>query len=147
MEVKAIAKNIRVSIRKLKPIVQAIKDLEPQKALVTLSFINKSAARPLAKVIASAIANARHNFGVKEESLRFKKIEIGKGRILKRYRAVAKGRVHQISKRTANIKIVLEGEPKEEAALSQEVQANKSADSGKHLKKETTAKSEHNKNL
>jgi len=110
MEVTAVAKNIRVSSQKLKPMVDAIKKLEPQKALATLSLISKSASKPLAKVIASAISNAKHNFGLKEESLKFKKIEIGKGRTLKRYRAASRGRVHQILKRTTNIKVVLEGE-------------------------------------
>jgi large subunit ribosomal protein L22 len=125
MEVCAIAKNIRISSRKLKPVVAKIKKLEPQKALVTLSFINKSQALPLKKVIASAIANAKHNFGAREDSLKFKKIDIGKGRILKRYRAVSRGRVHQIRKRTVNIKVVLEAEPEAKRGEVKETEEKK----------------------
>jgi len=132
MEITAVAKNIRISSRKLKPIVLMIKKMEPKSALSTLLLINKAASKPLAKVIKSAIANAKHNFGLKEENLKFKKIEIGKGMMLKRYRAIGRGRVHQILKRTANIKVVLE--EKEEKADQQKVEMPKAENQKKDVK-------------
>jgi len=121
MEITTVAKNIRISSRKLKPIVLSVKKLKPQESLSALAFIKKSGAKPLAKVIASAIANATHNFGLRADDLQFKTIEIGKGKTLKRYRAAAKGRVRQISKRTTNIKIILKGESKAKGQELKEV--------------------------
>lgn len=109
MEVKAEAKYIRMSSRKVRLVVDAIRGLNPQKALEYLKFVNKRAAGPLSKVIKSAIANAKNNFGLKPEDLRFKEIQVGEGPTLKRWRAVSRGRAHQIMKRTSHIKVILEG--------------------------------------
>jgi len=109
MEVKAEAKYIRMSSRKVRLVVDAIRGLSPQKALEYLKFVNKRAAGPLSKVIKSAIANAKNNFGLKPEDLRFKEIQVGEGPTLKRWRAVSRGRAHQIMKRTSHIKVILEG--------------------------------------
>src|SRR3989338_4414431 len=81
-------------------------------ALSILDFTSKSASRPLKKVIASAIANAKNNFGLAEQTLKFKSIFVEKGPVLKRFRPVARGRAHSILKRTSRISVVLEGEPK-----------------------------------
>jgi len=109
MEVKAEAKYIRMSPRKVRLVVRAIKELTAQQAVETLKFVNKRAAKPLSKLIQSAIANAKNNFGLKPETLRFKKIQVGEGPTLKRWRAVSRGRAHPIMKRTSHIKVILEG--------------------------------------
>lgn len=109
MEVKAEAKYIRISPRKVRLVVDAIKGLSPQRALEHLRFIKKRAAQPLMKVIKSAMANAKKNFGLKVEDLKFKEIQVGEGPTLKRWRAVSRGRAHPIMKRTSHIKVVLEG--------------------------------------
>ncbi len=110
MEVKAEVKYIRTSPRKIRLVVGAIKELTPQKALEYLKFANKRAAKPLSKIIQSAIANAKNNFGLKPENLSFKEIQVGEGPTLKRWRAVSRGRAHPIMKRTSHIKIILEAE-------------------------------------
>ena len=109
MEIKAEAKYIRISPRKARLVVKAIRGLTPQKALDYLKFVNKRAAEPLSKIIQSAIANAKNNFGLKPEKLKFKKIQVGEGPTLKRWRAISRGRAHPIMKRTSHIKIILEG--------------------------------------
>lgn len=108
MEVQAFTKSIRISSRKVKPIADLVRRQTPAQALLTLKFTTKKAAEPLSKTIASAIANAKHNFGLEEKTLRFKKLEILKGPTIKRYRFAARGRVRPILKRTTNIRVVLE---------------------------------------
>ena len=110
MEIKAEAKHIRISPRKVRLVAKAIKKLTAQQAIETLKFINKRAAEPLNKLIRSAIANAKNNFGLKPESLKIKEVQVGEGPTLKRWRAVSRGRAHPIMKRTSHIKITLEGE-------------------------------------
>lgn len=109
MEVKSEAKYIRISPRKVRLVIEAIKDLKPQKALEYLKFINKRAAKPISLVIKSAIANAKNNFDLNPEDLRFKSIQVGEGPTLKRWQAISRGRAHSIMKRTSHIKVVLEG--------------------------------------
>ena len=91
-----------------------IKKMEPSKSMAVLNLIHKSSARPLKKVIASAVANAKNNFGLDEMTLTFKSILVGKGPVSKRYQPIARGRAHSILKRTSHITVILEGEHKKE---------------------------------
>lgn len=108
MEVKSETKYIRVSPRKLRLVVAGIKGLNPKEAILRLSPSKKTTTRPIFLAIKAALANAVSNFKLKEENLRFKKIEVGQGPALKRWRPVAKGVAHPYKKRTSHIKIILE---------------------------------------
>lgn len=108
MEIKAKSKYIRISPRKLNLVAKSIKGLSLQKALETLAFLEKKAARSLLKTLKSAIANAINNFKLKEEGLKIKSIEILKAPMLKRWRPVSRGRAHPYAKRTSHIKVILE---------------------------------------
>lgn len=110
MQVTATAKNIRISPQKVRIVVDQIKKTKPQEAVAILDFVGKSAAKPLKKVIASALANAKNNSGISADTLVFKSIEVGGGRSIRRFRAVSRGRAHAILKRTSHIKVVLVGE-------------------------------------
>jgi len=120
MEVRAIAKNVRVSPQKAKLVVDQIKKMKPDKAIKILDFIPKSASGVIKKVILSAVANAKNNLGLAEDTLVFKELTVSKGVVFKRYRAVARGRAHPILKRTSHIKVVLEGEQKKEVPKASE---------------------------
>lgn len=120
MEIVAIAKNVRISPEKVKLVIDSIKKLSPKEALENLQFVNKKASAILKKVINSAIANAKHNFGLEEEGLIFKEIAVSKGMVFKRYQPVSRGRVHHILKRTSHIKVVLEGKEKKASKVNQE---------------------------
>ncbi len=109
MEVKAIAKNIRVSPHKVRLVVAQIKKMPPQEAVRILDFVPKAASLPLKKVIASAIANAKNNHNLAESDLKFAEIQVGHGQVFKRYRPISRGRAHSILKRTSNIRVVLKG--------------------------------------
>lgn len=110
MEVRAIARNVRVSPEKLRLLVAQIKKLPPQKAVLVLGSVSKSSAPVLRKVILSAMANAKNNYQLAEKTFKFKEIQVGKGPVFKRYQPVSRGRVHPILKRTSNIRVVIEGE-------------------------------------
>ncbi|OGD85475.1 50S ribosomal protein L22 [Candidatus Curtissbacteria bacterium RBG_13_35_7] len=112
MEVSATAKYIKMSPFKIRLVANQVKKMPPQEAIKMLAFIKKSASPILKKVIASAIANAKNNHNLTEESLKFKEIQIGSGQMLKRYRRISRGRIHHILKRTSNIKVVLEAHEK-----------------------------------
>lgn len=106
MEYQAITKYVRMSPRKLRLVVDAIKSLSPLAALVYLHDIPRLAAVPLAKVIASALANAKEK-NADAKRLRFKVIEVNVGPVMKRMRAVSRGQGHGYKKRMTHVRVVL----------------------------------------
>ena len=114
MEVIAQAKFVRQTPRKLRLVADEIRGLGALEAEIVLKSLNKKAARLLLKTLRQGIANAENNFHLSKEDLKIKRLEIGEGPRMKRYRFVAKGRVHQILKKMAHVKMVLEGEEKKE---------------------------------
>ena len=86
MEFKATQKFVLSSPKKLREVVALIKKLSPTGAVERLPFAGKRAAKPLEKVVKTAIANAKQK-EVNVETLIFKEIQIGEGPRLKRFRA------------------------------------------------------------
>jgi large subunit ribosomal protein L22 len=107
MEVKAKAKFIRTSPIKMLLVTNLIKKLPVDKALDQLQFINKLAAKPVAKLIKSAIANAEHNFELAKDNLFIKEITVNEGPTLKRWMPRAHGRATPIKKRTCHVNLIL----------------------------------------
>ncbi len=107
-EVRAVAKYVRMSPRKVRLVVDQVRGKAVDDALALLKFMPKAAAKPVAKVIESAVANAEENFGLAREDLYISKIFADGGPIYKRYRAGARGRVKPILKRTSHITVILE---------------------------------------
>ena len=112
MEVVAKSNFLRISPRKLNLVAQSIKGLKAIYALEVLKNLNKKAADLLILTLKQGIGNAVNNFNLDKESLVIKKIEVGKGPILKRGQPVARGRWYPILKRTSNLKIFLDGTEK-----------------------------------
>jgi len=106
MHYRAYQKHIRTSPRKLRLVVDSIRGQSPSEALATLKFLKKRAAGPILKVLKQAIGNAKDQ-RVKEEDLKFVKLEVEEGPTLKRWQPIARGRAHRILKRTSHIKIIL----------------------------------------
>ncbi len=113
MEIIAKSDFIRISPRKLNLVAQTIRGLKVGYALEVLKNLNKKAAQPLILTLKQGVGNAVNNFKLDKESLLIKRVEVGKGPILKRGRPVARGQWHPILKRTSQIKIILEGEEKQ----------------------------------
>lgn len=113
MEVIAKSTFIRQTPRKLRLVADQIRGLSVLEAETILKSLNKRACQPLLKTLKQGIANAENNFDLSKEDLKIKRLEIGEGPQMKRYRFVAKGRIHQILKKTSHIKMILEGEEKQ----------------------------------
>src|SRR3989344_8190898 len=126
MDIIATQKYIITSPKKLREVADVAKKLSPTRALEILPFIGKRASTPLAKVIKSAIANAKVK-GQNEGDLTFKEIQIGEGPRLKRFRAGAHGRAKPYKKRMSHIRVVLT------TAEKSEVQSTKSETKPKPL--------------
>ena len=107
MEVKAKVKHIRMSSRKMRLVVNVIRGMEIGKALDQLKFINKKAAKPIDKLIRSAIANAEHNYELNKENLFIKEIRVDEGATLKRWMPRAHGRATPLRKRASHVSVIL----------------------------------------
>lgn len=107
MEIKAKAKYIRMSPRKVRLVVNIIRGLKANEALDQLNFIKKRAVQPVEKLIISAIANAKNNFELDQDNLYIKEIRVNEGPTLHRWMPRARGRATPIRKRTSHISLIL----------------------------------------
>ena len=104
----AKASHVRVTPMKARRVIDLIRDMPAQEALSVLKFAPQAASEPIAKVLASAIANAEHNFQLDPESLVISRAYVDEGPTLKRFRPRAQGRAYRINKRTSHITIEVE---------------------------------------
>jgi len=115
VEIVAKSTFIRQSPRKLRLVADQIRGLKAEKAVTILENLNKRAAGPILLTLKQGIGNAVNNFNLKKEDLKIKNLEIGEGPRYKRtdksHRAFRWG---TIQKRTAHIKMILEGEEEKE---------------------------------
>jgi len=104
---KALARNIRISPRKLNVIAVIIRNMDIKKALDTLKFMPNKGAVILYDVLHSAVNNAIHNDTQRMEDLTLKSVSITKGIVYKRGQPISRGRTHPILKRTSNVLLEL----------------------------------------
>ena len=112
MQVRSVAKYVRLSPQKCRLVADQIRTQPVEKALEILSFSDKKAAQPLKKVLDSAIANAEHNEGADIDELWISQVMVDQAPTLKRYRARAKGRGTRILKRSCHITLAVSDEPR-----------------------------------
>ena len=105
---RATAKNIRVTPRKVKIVVDLIRGKQVDQALAILAYTPKSAAPYVEKLLNSAIANAENNLEMDRSSLYVAEAYANQGPTLKRYWARSHGRADMIKKHTSHITIVLD---------------------------------------
>ncbi|KKU13057.1 MAG: 50S ribosomal protein L22 [Parcubacteria group bacterium GW2011_GWC2_45_7] len=105
-EVKAVAKYIRMSPRKVRLVADLIRGKSTGEAQVILQYTAKLAREPLLKLLRSALANAKDK-KMETEKLYIKQITADGGPVLKRSAPRAFGRAAPIRKRTSHITIVL----------------------------------------
>ncbi|UCD85043.1 MAG: 50S ribosomal protein L22 [Deltaproteobacteria bacterium] len=110
MAVQAVAKYVRISPTKVRPVADLIRGKNVEEALHILRFTRKAAARPVSKVVNSAVANAKQRGDIDVDTLYISTICVDQGPVLKRFRPAPMGRAHPIRKRTSHIKVVLEEE-------------------------------------
>src|SRR5690242_21487098 len=104
----AKASYVRVTPRKARRVIELIRDMGAQDALSVLKFAPQAASEPVAKVLASAIANAEHNFSLDPDTLFVSQAYVDEGPMLKRFRPRAQGRAYRIRKRTSHITVEVE---------------------------------------
>ena len=104
---KAVAKDVRVTPRKARLVLDLIRGKAVNEALGILSNVNKAASPIVAKVVKSAAANAINNFGMSEEKLYVAECYAGDGIKMKRYLPRAKGSASGLVKRASHITVVV----------------------------------------
>ena len=107
MEARAIAKYVRVSPRKARLVVDAIRGKNVNEALKIVQLSSKKAARTIRKTLESAIANAENNYDVDVDSLVVVRAAVDMGRSLRRLKPRAYGRADIIRRPTSHVTIVV----------------------------------------
>jgi large subunit ribosomal protein L22 len=118
--VRASLKELRMTPRKVGEVVALVRNRSVDDALVILSHTPRRAAKPVAKLIESARANATNNHGLKADGLQIATISVTSGARMKRYRPVARGMAHPFQKRSSNIYLTLSGVVKPSAKRQSE---------------------------
>ena len=109
MIARAVEKYIRMSPRKLRYVMDPLRQRTVAEALACLSAVNRRAAQPLAKAIASAFANAKQRDPMLgEDQVIISRLTADGGPVWKRFRAAAFGRAVKIRKPTAHITVELD---------------------------------------
>lgn len=108
MEVKAVAKYVRISPRKVRLVMDQVRGKKVEEALNALSYAQQKGAVLLRKVIKSAVANAENNTNMDVDELYIKRVYADEGPTLKRFRPRALGRATRIRKRTSHLTVVLD---------------------------------------
>ncbi|MCP3678119.1 MAG: 50S ribosomal protein L22 [Deltaproteobacteria bacterium] len=108
MEVRAVAKYIRMSPQKARLAVNLVRGTNVEDAITILKLTDKASARAVSKVLQSALANAENTGNMDVDSLYVKKAFVDQGPTLKRMRPRAQGRANVIRKRSSHITIVLD---------------------------------------
>ena len=112
-EAYAVAKNMRVSPSKANLVLEMIRGKSASDAINVLKFSNRAIAKDIGKVLNSAVANAENNHQLDIDILKVSEAYCGKGMVMKRWRARAKGRPGRIQKFLTNITIKLSEEQKD----------------------------------
>jgi len=113
MQTRAISKFQRVSAFKARAVTRLIQGKPVPVALATVDQIPRKAARMVAKVLRSAVANAENDErggSVRASQLVVKEAVVGEGPTMKRFRPKARGMAGRIRKRTSHIRIVVTDE-------------------------------------
>ena len=113
MAVTAIAKGVRISPRKVAVVAALVRGRSVEDALVILDHTPRRSALAVKKVVASAKANADHNHRYKPATLQITEISVTPGPRLKRYRPASHGRALPFERKTAHIRVIVDGEQRE----------------------------------
>ncbi|AXK51013.1 MULTISPECIES: 50S ribosomal protein L22 [Spiroplasma] len=107
MEAVAKLQMIRIAPRKMRLVVDTIRNKKIADAVAILMNLDKRAAEPVLKLLNSAVANAVNNNGMEADKLFVKTVFVNEGATLKRFRPRAHGRAYEILKRTSHVTIIV----------------------------------------
>ncbi|MDB2391249.1 50S ribosomal protein L22 [Alphaproteobacteria bacterium] len=106
-EAKTVVRNIRVSPQKLNLVAAMIRGMDVNKAIATLTFSRRRISNDVEKALQSAIANAENNHSLDVDRLYVKEAHVGKGLVMKRFKARARGRGARILKPFSHLTIIV----------------------------------------
>jgi large subunit ribosomal protein L22 len=106
-EAMAVARQLRLSPRKLNLVAGSIRGLNCDRALAELQFSRRRIAHEVRKVLQSAIANAENNHQLDVDRLFVAEASVGKTMVIKRWRPRARGRVGRIEKPFSQLRLVV----------------------------------------
>jgi len=115
--VRSVNKNVRSSPRKVNLLLKSIRGKKADIAIRDLSFARQRIALDIKKTVQSAVANAENNNQFDIDNLYIEEAYVGKGIVLKRFRARAKGRAAPIKKPFSKVTIILSEKSKEKKVL------------------------------
>jgi large subunit ribosomal protein L22 len=112
MESTATLRFSGTSAQKMRQVADLVRGKDVDVALHTLRFVTKASARPLEKLITSAVANAREKANAADErfdadAYYVKSVMVDEGPTMKRFRPRAQGRAYRIRKRSCHVNLVL----------------------------------------
>lgn len=113
MAVKAIAKGVRISPRKIAVVASLVRGRSVEDALTILDHTPRRSALAVKKVVLSAKANADHNHDYKPATLQITEISVSPGPRLKRFRPMARGRANPFQYKSSHIRVVVDGDKRE----------------------------------
>ena len=108
MEVQAMSKNVRISPRKVRLLLNPLKGRRIDEAVAILRNLPMPVARKVEKIVKSAAANAENNYSLDFDSLRIKSAYADEGTRLHRFRAGPRGRAKPWTRRYSHITIIVE---------------------------------------
>jgi large subunit ribosomal protein L22 len=111
MQVRAIAKNIGISPRKMRLVTDAVKGKSVSDALAILQFLPQAGAVPVSSVVKSAAANAENNYSLDPDDLYILNIVADDGFRIKRVRARSRGQAARIIRRYCHVTVVVSDDP------------------------------------
>jgi large subunit ribosomal protein L22 len=106
-EAKSVARLLRGSPRKLNLVAQLIRGKDAGPALAELTFSKRRIAGPVKRVLQAAIANAENNHQLDVDRLYVAEATVGRGFVMKRFHARARGRGARILKPWSNLTVVV----------------------------------------
>ena len=107
----ARARYVRMSPMKVRRVVDLVRGMPVGQAASVLQFAEQAAAKPVAKLVASAVANAENNFDLDPTTLVISTITVDEGPTMKRFQPRAQGRAYRIRKRTSHITVEVTSVP------------------------------------
>ena len=118
IEAKAVARYVRISPRKARSVINAIRKKKVDEAFAILELSPKKAARLIYKVLKSAVANAENNYGLNVDSLYVSECHVDDGPRLKRIWRRGRGRADMLLRRMSHITVVVRDASKEQELAS-----------------------------
>jgi len=117
---RAQAKFVRVTPMKARRVIDLVRGMPADEALAVLRFAPQAASEPVYKVVASAVANARHKAEqasrrVDAKDLVVREAYVDEGPTMKRFRPRAQGRAFRVRKRTSHITVIVAPRPEAES--------------------------------